>query len=75
MGIAILARQIRVDLFVVRPYGVREVDLSEVLLKADPCGVLLGCGTWPPCVPRPILLLQGMASQWAGDVPALSAWR
>ena len=45
MGIAVLACQIRVDLLVVRPYGVGEVDLAEVLLKADPCSVLLGCGT------------------------------
>ena len=63
MRIAILARQIRVDLLVVRPYCVGEVDLSEVLLGADPPGVLLGCGTWLPCalprVPRPIPLLQG----------------
>ena len=62
MGIAILARQIRVDLFVVRPYCVGAVDLAEVLLKAYPCGVLLGCGLWPPyAVPRmsgAILLLQ-----------------
>jgi hypothetical protein len=62
MGIAILSRQIRVNLLVVRPYGIREVNLAEVLLKADPCGVLLGCGTRPLCtlprVSRPILLLQ-----------------
>ena len=36
MGIAILARQIRVDLFIVRPYCVRAVDLAEMLLKAYP---------------------------------------
>src|SRR5262245_21897886 len=62
MGIAILARQIRVDLGVVRSYCVGEVDLTEVLLKADPCGVLLGRGPWPLCalsrVSRSILLLQ-----------------
>jgi hypothetical protein len=45
MGIAILARQIRVDLFVVRSYGIGAVDLAEVLLKAYPCGVLLGRAT------------------------------
>ena len=44
MPITILARQIRVDLFVVRPRSVREVDLTKVLLKAYPCGMLLGCG-------------------------------
>jgi hypothetical protein len=61
MGIAILARQIRVDLLVVHPDGVREVNLAEVLLKADSCSVLLSCGTGSPRtllrVSRPILLL------------------
>ena len=46
-------------------------SLTEVLLKAYPCGVLLGCGTWLPCaLPRvlmSILLLQG------GDKPV--GWR
>jgi hypothetical protein len=52
MPITILARQLRVDLFVVRSYCVGEVDLAEVLLKAYPCGVL-GCGLWPLyAVPR-----------------------
>ena len=43
MGIAILTRQIRVNLFVVRSYGVGDIDLAEVLLKAYSCGVLFGC--------------------------------
>src|SRR5262249_35454599 len=70
MRIAILARQIRVDLLVVRPYCGREVDLAEVLLKAYSCGVLLGCGTWLPCLPRPILLLQGGGKPMGGRRPS-----
>src|SRR5262249_5944294 len=39
-----------------------------------PCGVLLGCGPWPPCilpcVSRPILLLQGGGKPVGGRCPS-----
>lgn len=45
MGIVILSRQIRVDVFVVRPCGVWEVYFAKEVLKAYPCSALLSCGT------------------------------
>jgi hypothetical protein len=79
MRIGILSCKIGVDLFVVRTRCVSEIHLAEVPLKAFPRHLLFGCGALRhralPRVYTAILVFYGGGSQWAGDVPATSAWR